>query len=32
VNIVGRIDGSPDELRNVPDGAEVSIRRLSEGG
>ena len=31
VNIVGRIDGSPDELRNVPDGGEVSIRRLSEG-
>lgn len=31
VNIVGRIDGSPDELRKVPDGADVSIRRLSEG-
>jgi len=31
VNIVGRIDGSPDELRKVPDGTGVSIRRRSEG-
>lgn len=30
VNIIGRIEASPDELRSVQDGARVSLRRCSE--
>jgi hypothetical protein len=30
VNILGRLEGELDELWNVPDGAEVSIREFSE--
>lgn len=30
VNIVGRIDAEPDDLRGVPDGAGVSLQRRSE--
>lgn len=30
VNIVGRIEGSSDELWHVPDGAKVSLRESSE--
>lgn len=30
VNIVGRIEGSLDDLWNVPSGAKVSLRTLSE--
>jgi hypothetical protein len=30
VNIVGRIAGSLDDLWNVPDGAKVSLRAVSE--
>lgn len=31
VNIIGRVGGALDKLWDVPDGAEVTIRRLSEG-
>ena len=31
VNIIGRIEAEPDELRGVPDGAEVTLRPFSEG-
>jgi uncharacterized protein len=30
VNIVGRIDGKIDELWNVPNGAKLSLREVSE--
>ncbi|RPH36733.1 hypothetical protein EHM92_04005 [bacterium] len=30
VNIVGRIEGGLDELWNVPNGAKISLRELSE--
>jgi len=30
VNIVGRIEGSLDELWNVPDGAKIVLREFSE--
>ncbi len=30
VNIVGRVEGSLDELWNVPDGAKVTLREFSE--
>ena len=31
VNIIGRIEAEPDELRSVPEGAEVTLRPFSEG-
>ncbi len=30
VNIVGRIEGSLDELGNVPDGTKITLREFSE--
>jgi hypothetical protein len=31
VNIVGQVEGSLDELWNVPDGAKIALREFSEG-
>ncbi len=31
VNIVGRVEGSLEELWNVPDGAKITLREFSEG-
>jgi hypothetical protein len=32
VNVVGRIEGPLEELWNIADGTEVSLREFSEGG
>jgi uncharacterized protein len=32
VNVIGRIEAEPAQLRKVPDGAEVSLQRGSERG